>query len=249
MKIVVAFVLFLLSGAQDIPITEEEELQYRRALENEGLFQGDILLTPQQEQARISVVTYTPILWPNGLMYYSVDSSLSKLKPTIVRAIQHIESKTCLRFKESQTAPDRVVMSYKDGCWSMLGKISGTQPLSLGFGCHPFGTVVHEILHAAGMYREHCRTDRDQYVKIYKNNIKPADADQFDKSPARWEKLLTPFDYNSIMIYGKKVVFEKWPENHGSQATLEVRLTDPFAKIKNEPKKTSMGFKKSFINA
>ena len=35
---------------------------------------------------------------------------------------------------------------------------------------HP-GKVVHELLHAMGLYHEHTRPDRDQYVDVLSENI------------------------------------------------------------------------------
>ena len=48
------------------------------------------------------------------------------------------------------------------------------------------------------------RSDRDKYIRIHWENIENDMKDQFAKVPASKNRLLTKFDYNSIMIYGTK---------------------------------------------
>ena len=59
-------------------------------------------------------------------------------------------------------------------CFSTTGKSGGKQLLSLGKGCRRKGVVIHELLHALGMMHEHCRADRDQFIRINFENIKPS---------------------------------------------------------------------------
>ena len=53
----------------------------------------------------------------------------------------------------------------------MVGRIRGKQRLSLGNGCVYTGTIIHEFLHAIGFYHEQSRPDRDQYVRVIRQNI------------------------------------------------------------------------------
>ncbi|KAH6942753.1 hypothetical protein HPB50_009816 [Hyalomma asiaticum] len=87
-------------------------------------------------------------------------------------------------------------------CSSYVGRIGGQQRLSLGARCANVGTVMHELMHAAGFYHEHSRSDRDEYIDIYKENIRPEKLRQFQKMHPSENRLLTPFDVHSIMMYG-----------------------------------------------
>ncbi|KAH9363913.1 hypothetical protein HPB48_018120 [Haemaphysalis longicornis] len=81
--------------------------------------------------------------------------------------------------------------------------MGGRQPLSLGVDqCFERSVVMHELMHAAGFIHEHSRSDRDQYINVHLENADPANVDQFNKMAPWQNQLLSPFDYDSIMLYG-----------------------------------------------
>lgn len=63
------------------------------------------------------------------------------------------------------------------------------------------------------------RSDRDRYIRIHWENIESDMRDQFAKVPASKNRLLTKFDYNSIMIYGTKA----FSKNGGNTMTPKMR--------------------------
>ncbi|KAL1479336.1 hypothetical protein MTO96_051930 [Rhipicephalus appendiculatus] len=87
-------------------------------------------------------------------------------------------------------------------CYSSVGKVGGAQTLSLGYGCHNKGIIVHELLHAVGFYHEHSRSDRDIYINVFTANARRDVVSQFEKMKSWQNRLLTPFDMRSIMLYG-----------------------------------------------
>ena len=57
-----------------------------------------------------------------------------------------------------------------------MGKVvnSGVQELSLQIpGCVHQSVAIHEFLHALGIAHEHARPDRDNYVRVYFENVQP----------------------------------------------------------------------------
>lgn len=51
--------------------------------------------------------------------------------------------------------------------------------MSIGAGCDTKAVVEHELLHALGFYHEQSRSDRDDYVKIWWDQIEEGGPDMF----------------------------------------------------------------------
>ena len=58
-------------------------------------------------------------------------------------------------------------------CWSYVGKIGiPKQTVSLGIpGCVHKGIAIHEFMHALGFQHEQSRSDRDDYVRVLRDNL------------------------------------------------------------------------------
>lgn len=57
-------------------------------------------------------------------------------------------------------------------CASYVGCHGGGQPVYFAASCS-VGNLCHELMHALGMYHEHTRFDRDQYISVLWQSIKP----------------------------------------------------------------------------
>ncbi|KAL1251482.1 hypothetical protein QQF64_019278 [Cirrhinus molitorella] len=134
---------------------------------------------------------------------YIVSSEFSYYdKSVIANAMSTFHSKTCIRFVARSTQADYISIENKDGCYSSLGRTGGKQVVSFNRqGCVYHGIVQHELNHALGFYHEQTRSDRDKYVKINWENISPDMAYNFQKQNTNNQN--TPYDYGSIMHYGK----------------------------------------------
>ena len=89
-------------------------------------------------------------------------------------------------------------------CWSSVGRRGGSQYLSVGCGNN--GSIIHELLHALGLWHEHSRLDREAYVRIDMNNVYYPARQNFEKHPrGKQDSLGVPYDLNSIMHYSEYV--------------------------------------------
>lgn len=178
-------------------------------------FEGDIKLTTMQrdylndhtatKRALISDVTK---LWPHGTLPYVVDDGLSDIsKGYIKSAMKEWEKNTCVRFSERKNQIDHLKFVYEGGCSSYVGRIGGEQTISIGSTdgstvCR-HGNIVHEIAHSLGYFHEHSRPDRDEYVKVLWDNIRPEFKKNFNKEDGDTiNSRGVKYDYSSVMHYG-----------------------------------------------
>ena len=171
----------------------------------EVIIEGDIARYKTYE--KLAPTAYN-IAWKNQEIVYTIDPKSQHLLPHILKAIEYISKKTNLRFRE-KTDKDRDYIFFTSksplqprGCWSFVGCQGGKQDLNLSYGCEHYLTVTHEILHAAGVYHEQSRPDRDEYVKIHWDNIQKGAETNFKKMNYYAVMDDTPYDYRSIMHYG-----------------------------------------------
>ncbi|XP_037608967.1 high choriolytic enzyme 2-like [Sebastes umbrosus] len=146
--------------------------------------------------------------WPksrNGRVYvpYLISSSYTRDETIIiVNALNSFMTDTCVTFVMKTWQWDYLDFFPGSGCWSYLGRTGGRQRISLQQrGCVYKGTVQHEALHALGFHHEQARSDRDQYVSILTQNIRPGAEGNFKMQ--KTNNLDTRYDFNSIMHYSK----------------------------------------------
>ena len=87
-----------------------------------------------------------------------------------------IDGVDCITFK-NRSNNEKNYMKIKNElfCRSEIGMFSGKTPQSLylGNGCIKKENIAHLLLHALMLNHEHERPDRDKYIEILENNIKP----------------------------------------------------------------------------
>uniref|UniRef100_A0A0N5A4D1 Metalloendopeptidase n=1 Tax=Parastrongyloides trichosuri TaxID=131310 RepID=A0A0N5A4D1_PARTI len=183
----------------DIILTNDELNILRSDIENDNSTNGkrtkrSIKISPRTE-------------WKMPVNIY-----ISKYSPfrNVTRiAISLIQNNTCIRFNESEDIikwrQGINVLRNQDYCASQIGAKYADRPqaVMLAYECfQSIGQTQHELGHALGLYHEHTRIDRDQFVKIIENNIIPGEQINFKRDPEDISSTFNhSYDYSSVMQY------------------------------------------------
>ncbi len=156
--------------------------------------------------------------WDNGIIPYTIEEDHPG-RANILNAIQHVNDNTniCVTPRNGETHFVRFVTG--SGCASNVGcQRQGPQDIVIG-GCS-FGSVVHEIAHAAGLWHEQSRVDRDNYITINEDNIIDGRESNFQTYVERGRngEDFSYYDYGSIMHYPATAF------NIGTSITIESKI-------------------------
>ncbi|XP_017113918.1 astacin-like [Drosophila elegans] len=168
-------------------------------------FEGDILFPKSYKNAR-SGLRSSSNRWTGGVVPYVIDESFtSQDLHYISHAFKEYHTKTCVRFVPRTTEEDYIsITNDRSGCHSAVGRIGGVQQVNLqSSGClRDYGTAIHELMHAVGFLHEQSRHDRDFYIRVIHENIKPGKEHNFDKGhPYTHSSFGVDYDYASVMHY------------------------------------------------
>ena len=142
--------------------------------------------------------------WPRGRVPYTISTNLQQKHPdtyeTLKMALKMFRRQVkSVKWIKRDKEPDFVKFVYsKNECSSHVGCVGGMQMIRLADWATP-GNVFHEMGHAIGLEHEHCRLDRDLFVKVRTRRILKGEGHNFDITGIP----LGPYDYDSIMHYGE----------------------------------------------
>ncbi|XP_034723945.1 high choriolytic enzyme 1-like [Etheostoma cragini] len=182
-------------------------------LDEPTLIGGDIAVKPGADK-NADPCTSRGCLWLKNadgkvyIPYYIANHYSSREAAIITRGLESFSSVSCIRFRPYQNGDHEwLSIESRNGCYSYVGRQGGAQTVSLArSGCLYHSTVQHELLHALGFNHEQTRSDRDNHIKVYWENIQDGMAYNFNIINTLNQG--TPYDYNSVMQY-EKYAFSK----------------------------------------
>lgn len=187
----------IFEGCIILGMTDEVEGS-ARALEHVAQSVGTLFTDPDAS-TQGAAIRGRQYRWPNRTIPYDIDPAIPA-KERITDAIEHWHAKTSLRFKPRTVEDDYVYFRrVGSGCASHVGRRGGRQELILADTCS-LGNVIHELGHAAGLWHEQSRANRDEYIEVLFANVDPAFRHNFEQHIHDGIDVGT-YDYGSIMHY------------------------------------------------
>lgn len=142
--------------------------------------------------------------WSNGTIRYVAPTFN---QTAINSAIATLEAQTDINFVQVTTpiwGQDTLFFSKSTDpnvSSSAVGNQGGWQFVKI-WPTHGKSVVMHELLHAAGMWHEQSRADRDNFVNVHLSCAPMSRWHNFAKKSLANGTPFGAFDFNSIMIYG-----------------------------------------------
>ena len=192
---------------------------YSYQFDDPNYFEGDLNVTQndidiyyRKERFKRAIRRDRNKLWSEAIVHYMFHRSINpNTKNIIVHAIHEIERQTCLHFElvTNTYSLDHLEFTGEgDTCLSNIGKIGGKQFIQLPgtayrtMTCRTHGIVLHEILHALGVWHEQSRPDRNKYVQVLENNVQSSRRRNFKtRNGDEVDSHGIVYDYGSIMHY------------------------------------------------
>uniref|UniRef100_UPI003AAC45E7 meprin A, alpha (PABA peptide hydrolase), tandem duplicate 1 n=1 Tax=Centroberyx gerrardi TaxID=166262 RepID=UPI003AAC45E7 len=198
--------LVALATSYTVPVSREVHEIYENGedenpLQNLGsdanLIEGDILI-PEGRNALVN----KRYRWKFPIPYILGDDLDLNAKGCVHQAFEMYRLKSCIDFKPYEGEKTYIKFEKRGGCFSSVGDQQTGQILSLGSGCDHKAVIEHELLHALGFYHEQSRTDRDDYVDIWLDQVIPGLEHNFNKYNDDFiTDQNTAYDYESVMHY------------------------------------------------
>jgi hypothetical protein len=186
-----------------------------------GVLEGDILVGTERELESDPIRRLLPMTDPGATTQgVAIDGANARWGSSIIpfvlpanhpqradiqAAIRTVQLTTNLCMLPRTNQANFVQFANNGGCSSFVGRRGGGQSINIGgngTSCSR-GSIVHEIFHAAGLFHEQSRSDRNRFVTINFANIQPGTEGNFGIANTATASDLGAYDYGSIMHYSR----------------------------------------------
>jgi hypothetical protein len=150
-----------------------------------------------------------PEPWPGGVIPYDVSQLTAAQRETVQHAMQRwTDTGARLRFIPRTTEAEYVYFTGRTDAGNNTSHVGFARGQRSDINITAFWwrqgewMPAHELGHVLGFFHEQQRWDRDRYVTVHYENIKPGREGDYDWVPqTNWIVSSTPYDYYSIMHY------------------------------------------------
>jgi hypothetical protein len=173
-----------------------------------------LLLSPsvvraQSDPAHMEQNSEKPQPWPGGIIPYDISELTPARQAIALRAMQRwMDTGAKIKFIPRTNQLEYVHFTPATNAGNNTSQVGFKRGVRTDINITTFWwgqnewMPAHELGHALGFFHEHERWDRDQFVTVHYENIKPGRAGDYDWLPkANWLVNTLPYDYQSIMHY------------------------------------------------
>ncbi len=167
------------------------------------------LVAAESDPKHVAANVTKPVPWPGGVVPYDISKLTEDQQKTALKAMRRwVETGARVRFVPRSNQVEYVYFTGRtDAGNNTTGdgfqKGSRVEVNITAFWWRQGEWMpAHELGHALGFHHEHQRWDRDQFVTIHYEHIKPGREHDYDWVPkTNWIVSSTVYDYRSIMHY------------------------------------------------
>jgi hypothetical protein len=150
-----------------------------------------------------------PQPWPGGIIPYDITKLTPAQQAIARRAMQRwIDTGANIKFIPRTNEVEYVNFTGKTDAGNNTSHLGYQKGARTDINITAFWwrdlewMPAHELGHVLGFFHEHQRWDRDQFVTIHYENIKPGRAHDYDWiAQTNWLVTTLPYDHRSIMHY------------------------------------------------